>query len=120
MFTRTSIATLTAVIALAATSLLAGAAHASGEEIVSVKVSTRGLDLSSDAGARTMLTRVTRAAREVCGPSPDNRLLDEVAPYRRCVTSTTDRAVAGLANRNVAAANARQYRSGGVALASAR
>ena len=94
MFTKTTLA------ALAAISLVAGASAAfagtPSDDTLSVKVSYQGLDLSSDAGAKMMLTRITHAAREICGPGPDARLFNETRAYQACVTAITNRAVTQL------------------------
>lgn len=67
---------------------------ASGEQIQSETVSYADLDLSRDAGVRTLMARLNGAARNVCGPMPDPR--EWASPYQACVNSAVDRALADV------------------------
>ena len=71
-----------------ATILLAGAAPAlaqpDGRTAISVKVTYRDLDLSSEAGAKVLYQRIRHAAVEACGGMPELRDLDRVAAYDQC------------------------------------
>ncbi len=54
-------------------------------------VSYVDLDLGHEAGAKTLLARISGAAKRVCGPAPDTH--ESNTPYRHCVNSAVDRAV---------------------------
>lgn len=96
--------TTTVLAALAAFGLAQSAAaqtrHAD-PDAVAVKVSYADLNLSSPAGAKTLLHRVREAAKEICG-EPD-RDLTSVALNQACVKSMTDRAVVEINNPVVTA-----------------
>ena len=64
---------------------------ASGVQTHAETVAYADLDLGHEAGARTLLARISGAAKRVCGPAPE--LHDSRAPYRHCVDSAVDRAV---------------------------
>ena len=55
-------------------------------------VSYADLDLGRAAGARALLLRLRAAAKRVCAPEPTSH--EPTDPYRRCVRSSVDRAVA--------------------------
>ena len=74
-----------------ATSL--GFAGAAAAEPHSVKVAFRDLDISRPAGAQTLLTRIERAGRQVCGPPPSIRESREMADFKRCRTEAVANAV---------------------------
>lgn len=59
-----------------------------------VNVPYGDLNLSSPAGAQSMLNRIKAAASHVCGGSPDNRDISGKRFYRSCVKLATDTAVA--------------------------
>jgi UrcA family protein len=67
---------------------------------LSVVVSYADLDLTSEAGARAMLDRVTAAASKVCGRRTEY-IENAVAARNACRKVTVDAAVARLANTNV-------------------
>jgi UrcA family protein len=95
-------------VALAVGSLaLAPAAMAEPDVVrpVSATVSYADLDLSTEAGARTMLQRIRFTAREMCGSEPVHSPLTPRAPtqFRNCVIDAVDSAVAGLGAPLVAA-----------------
>jgi UrcA family protein len=53
------------------------------------------LDLRTEAGAKTLLTRITKAARSACGELTHSALLPrESAHHRVCVADAVDAAVA--------------------------
>src|SRR5258708_4698014 len=101
MFSKTTLAAVAAISLFAGVST-ASAATPSGDT-VSVTISYGDLDLSTNAGARIVLARITHAAGEICGSQPDTRLLDQTRAYSGCMTSVTNRAVAKLGNAKVSA-----------------
>ncbi|UIJ44621.1 UrcA family protein [Sphingomonas cannabina] len=66
-----------------------------------VVVSTRGLDLSTDAGVRAARARVRRAAEQVCGDYPRVGLLPPpgIARCRTTATREAEPRIAALASR---------------------
>lgn len=64
-------------------------------------VSTRGLDLSTDAGVNAARARVRRAAERVCGDYPRVGLLppSEIARCRTTAAREADARIATLASR---------------------
>jgi UrcA family protein len=88
-------------------SLSAGAipAHASEFEQVSTKVYLGDLDLNTNTGAQTAVSRIHRAARDICGPDWDVRDFDSRRQYDQCVAQAEDRAVASIDRPMVTAAN---------------
>lgn len=64
---------------------------------VSAPISYGDLDLSTDTGARTLLSRITIAARSACGGVSHSPLLPrEGANHRECVSEAVDAAVARI------------------------
>lgn len=105
-----NVITTVLTVALAVGSLaLAPAAMAEPDVVrpVSATVSYADLDLSTDAGARTMLQRIRFTAREMCGSEPVHSPLTPRAPtqFRNCVIDAVDSAVAGLGATLVASLN---------------
>lgn len=86
---------------------VSGTAHADGlgrtQMSPQIAVSYADLDLSREAGARVMLSRLESAASSVCGGWPDIRRLDRVAAYRACTHKAMDGAVARLGSAKVGA-----------------
>jgi UrcA family protein len=86
--------------ALAAALAVAGSAFAQTDDDPgaphSVAVRYADLNLSSEAGARAMLDRITDAASRACGGDVDLRMLERRALYNRCKADTIDRAVRAL------------------------
>jgi UrcA family protein len=78
----------------------AASSHAAGHDAQSVAVSYVDLDLTSEAGARAMLDRVSAAASKVCGRRTEY-IENAVAARNACRKATVDAAVATLANANV-------------------
>jgi UrcA family protein len=76
----------------------------------SATVSAKGLDLSTDAGAREMLRRVDKAVETVCGAQPDMLQLARKRLWRACATQAQSQALATIGNARVAelAANPRR------------
>jgi UrcA family protein len=79
------------------TTVSVGVAQAEGPPQVQTKsqeVSFDDLNLTSESGARTLLVRITRAARTACGPITHSPLLPrEAANHRACVADAVDAAV---------------------------
>ena len=116
-----SIKMICALAAFAALGASAGAHAAanpqpSSDDVVRVTVNYGDLDLSGQAGANTMLQRIHRAARDVCGDRPGGTQLGDMHRYQACMTSAVDRAVASLGSPTVSALNDRGA-SHGVVLA---
>ncbi len=106
----TSLVTTVFAVVLAVGSLaLAPAAMAEPDVVrpVSATVSYADLDLSTEAGARTMLQRIRSTAREACGPEPVHSPLTPRAPtqFRNCVFEAVDSGVANLGAPLVTALN---------------
>ena len=109
MSAKSTIASLAVLAALG----LAPATHASpavdgtsDPAAMTVKVSFADLELSSPAGAKSVLNRIHAAAKTVCGGEPDIRLLERSAIYHSCMKATVERAVASLDSPAVTALNA--------------
>ena len=66
-------------------------------------VSYSDLDLSREAGAQVMLSRLKAASSVVCGGWPDGRDLGRVMTYRSCTKNAMDAAVAKLGAPKVSA-----------------
>jgi UrcA family protein len=95
-------------LALAAATL-AGAAPVAAQSLDTVSVSVRygDLDINRPAGAEIMLRRIDKAAIQICGGMPDQRLLDQRAAFEKRRASTIDRSVAALNAPTVTAAAGR-------------
>jgi UrcA family protein len=93
-------------------SLSAGAipAHAADFEQVSSRVYLGDLDLSTNTGAEKAVSRIHRAARDVCGPDTDLRAFDSRRLYDQCVSQAEGRAVTSLDMPMVTAASAHNER----------
>lgn len=118
MFTKLQIVAYSAVVAMG---FVSGAPSANAQaETVSVKVDYRDLDTTGAAGAKVLLQRIRRAAKQACGP--EEGLSPEVWRYEYlpCVDQSTDTAVAGLNNPIVAALNGGVKTSGAIMMAKAR
>jgi UrcA family protein len=76
----------------------------------SVRVSAKGLDLNTDAGAREMVRRLDKAVTTVCGTQPDMVQLSRVRVWRACTTQAQTQALAAIGNDRVSelAANPRR------------
>jgi UrcA family protein len=70
----------------------------------SINVSYQDLDLSSGAGAETLMRRVKAASRKVCGPAPLlARQIREAIQYRACIDQAVTRAAMEAGNPTVVA-----------------
>jgi len=78
----------------------AASSHDPGHDNQSVAVSYVDLDLTSEAGARVMLDRVSAAASKVCGRRTEY-IENAVAARNACRKATVDAAVVRLAEPNV-------------------
>lgn len=107
--------------ALAALLLVGSAAaardSADGDGRTSTVVKYADLDLSSQAGAHQMLSRIHHAAKEVCGPQPFDEI-DRHYEFDPCVAKATKEAVARLGSPVVTAMYGGKGSKGTVALAS--
>jgi UrcA family protein len=123
MFTKSKLVALVFVAGIGAmVGVQAASAQSlsSNEDTVSVRVSYGDINLGSQAGAKTMVARIHRAAEQVCGPQPDHKALDLTRSYDRCVSSAVGGAVASINRPSVTALNGRQSPLAPIALASAR
>jgi UrcA family protein len=91
-------------------SLSALPAHAADTQQVSTTVRLADLDLSTSDGAQAAMSRIHRAARDICGPDPDVREFDSRRLYNQCVDQAESRAVASLDMPMVTAASAHNER----------
>jgi len=80
--------------ALAATVTVGSATAAFGAEVPSVRVRFADLDLDTPQGTLALYRRLDAAAHEVCHTYEDR--LGALVPWRRCVSSALDRAVADV------------------------
>jgi UrcA family protein len=80
--------TLIITAALALTPIAAFAGEAS-----QVRVQYSDLNLDSATGVQTLYQRIQQASRELCGPAPLNRDLEQSDAYNQCMDATVRRAV---------------------------
>ena len=101
---------LLSAAALAATMALPSAASAQSIAFRSTEVSYSDLNLASDKGAATFLSRVQRAAESICyGASPQRT--DDIDAQKRaesCIADATAHAVASAHSSKVTALHARK------------
>ncbi len=116
---KTTITAMSAVAAIALAAASSATAATPSTDDVSVKVSYQGIDLNSDAGQKIMVTRITHAARQICGAQPDKWQFDASRAYDSCMTSVTDRALGQLDSAKVAA-NVHKGRPANLTLASGK
>ena len=76
------------------------AARKPGAESKSLTVRYDDLDLSADAGNRTLYRRLTSAARTVCGPAPGHDLAQH-RDWSDCYQGALDAAVAEIGRAHV-------------------
>lgn len=62
----------------------------------SVKVSYADLDLSREAGARTLFQRLKAASRRTCGNRPSPKLIAASVRYEACLEGAMSRAVTAI------------------------
>ncbi|MFO1186545.1 MAG: UrcA family protein [Alphaproteobacteria bacterium] len=71
----------------------------SGEAVIpskSMTVSYTDLDVSQEAGAKVLLSRIQASAKKVCGPAPSSAIdFRDKTIYQKCVQTAIDQAVAG-------------------------
>lgn len=79
-----------------------------GQEPTEVGVRYDDLDLSTEEGARTFLSRLRQAASRACGGRPDAREIKEMQRFRKCVADEMDRVVALLNQPTVTAVYQRE------------
>jgi UrcA family protein len=85
-----------ALIAIGLMALSGTSASAqSALDVEQVKVSTAGLDITTEAGARTLLRRIEHAAAQVCGGEPSSRM-DRVQKFRPCTKEVVNRTVSEI------------------------
>lgn len=72
------------------------AAAEQATEIVTRRVSYADLDLTRDAGAAALYSRIHIAARQVCEPESGNWAWKVLEPTRRCIEAAITRAVADV------------------------
>jgi UrcA family protein len=65
-------------------------------EPYAVKISIAGLDLDSDMGAATAMTRINAASAQVCGARPSLRQIKAVGLHQKCRREFTARAVQAI------------------------
>ena len=81
---------------------------AADENVRQAVVSFADLDLETQAGAKTLLRRITFAARRVCGVYDVGLIAMEFrAQLHRCAEQATARAVADVDARTIVVADAR-------------
>jgi UrcA family protein len=95
---------------LGSLSAIAIPAHAWDTRTVSTKVFLGDIDLSTNTGAQDAISRIHRAARNVCDPGTDLKDFDSRRQYDQCVREAEERAVASLDMPMVTAASAQNER----------
>jgi UrcA family protein len=83
----------------------ASPAPASDPDVASTTVSLAGLDLHTEAGAKTAYHRIRQAAQDVCLAETDARPVLPDASQPSCLTLTANRAIATLGSPMVSALN---------------
>lgn len=84
---------------------------ASLQQVPSMVVSYRDLDLSSTKGVKTLYSRIVFAAHQVC-PSESGVQLSQVAAARACREAAIERAVEQVHNAQLAALSAEHVKHG--------
>jgi UrcA family protein len=102
----------TALVTTLLIGCLAATAHATtpatAENVRQSLVSYSDLDLETEAGAKTLVRRITSAARRVCGVNDAGLLAMEFrAQLHRCAEQATARAVADVDARTMVVADVR-------------
>jgi UrcA family protein len=88
--------------AVAGLVLAAGSAAAAGPQVRTAAVRYGDLNLASDAGVRTLYTRLRAAAGNVCGPR-DNRYMPLQLAWEKCRDEALATAIAEFGNTRLAA-----------------
>ena len=81
-------------IAAVAAALIAGPALAQDNDAVSVKIKTSDLNLQSEAGAKTALQRINRAAKSACSDVTVGSRVAQVD--QACVSDVTNQLIKQL------------------------
>jgi UrcA family protein len=76
---------------------------APGLEVRSKSVKFADLDLSKSLGIETLLSRIRRAAGDVCSPEPQVNDIGVRKDYNKCVSGAVDGAVAKVNNPRLSA-----------------
>ena len=87
------------VAALLVATPIAAVAHEPLPE--TARVSAKGLDLNTDAGAMEMLRRIDKGVATVCGEQPSMLELVRTRLWRACTTQAQGQALAVLHNSKV-------------------
>jgi UrcA family protein len=74
----------------------APAARADQAERNTLRVAYADLDLSREAGARSLFKRIALASRQVCGTRPSPKLIEANARYQACYRDSLSQAVAEI------------------------
>jgi UrcA family protein len=75
----------------------------SDAEIKSEAIKVSDLDLSSEAGAETLIGRIRGAAKHVCSPRPTHKAnFKDVSDYDKCMSEAMERAVADSGSKAAA------------------
>ncbi len=107
---------LAALLLVGSGAMARGSVYDDGE-VPSAKVQYGDLDLTTKAGGKAMLVRISHAAIAVCGPRPYDPIWARYE-FDPCVNRAIDRAVARLNNPIVSALNGGKASKDAVALAS--
>ena len=89
-----SVISIVLAVATLTTGVGSAVASRAAQQTVSTTVRYSDLNLANPEGARAMLTRIRRAARQVCEPQPETAF--EYLDWRNCVAKATDGAVSRL------------------------
>ena len=92
-----------------------GVAHADSppQTIATAQVTYADLDVSTEAGARTLLARIDGAARDACGDAAHSPLLPrEGANIRECVNEAVGTAVSKIGSPMVASLHGKTIETG--------
>jgi len=101
-----------ALLALGGLAVSAGIAQAANPaDLPTARVSFADLDLSTDAGARTLYRRIQGAADKVC-PNVDLRDLTRSVEARNCRLNAIERAVQAVGSPKLAAVSLAATRRG--------
>lgn len=76
---------------------------APGLEVRSQTVKFADLDLSKSPGIETLLSRIRRAAGDVCSPQPQVNDIGAHKDYNKCVSGAVDGAIAKVNNPRLSA-----------------
>lgn len=77
----------TAIVIAIAAALSGGSVAAHAQDVATAKVTTADLDLNSRAGRNTLSSRVSVAARTVCGSASSGKSLAENTRIESCRTA---------------------------------